>query len=154
MLYPDITLRPPPPSYQASMQEYRLRLLLMDRQSPPSTHPPPSQPPPPPPPMYRGPATVYPRWIKTLLSPEICFSKLYQNRFVYCSINKMAVRDIHFHGFSRCFSIFVRNNFFNLFFYLILGFRWILEFLTTVDLQATVLDRALQVSQVQLDRKT
>ncbi|GBN04310.1 hypothetical protein AVEN_188265-1 [Araneus ventricosus] len=36
MLYPDITLRPPPPSYQASMQEYRLRLLLMDRQSSPS----------------------------------------------------------------------------------------------------------------------
>ncbi|PRD25067.1 UNVERIFIED_CONTAM: hypothetical protein NCL1_41970 [Trichonephila clavipes] len=63
MLYPDITLRPPPPSYQASMQEYRLRLLLMDRQSPPVTHqPPPPQPPPLPPPMYRGPATVYPRF--------------------------------------------------------------------------------------------
>ncbi|XP_035215949.1 uncharacterized protein LOC118189456 [Stegodyphus dumicola] len=61
MLYPDITLRPPPPSYQASMQEYRLRLLLMDRQTPPATHPPPPQPPPPPP-MYRGPATVYPRF--------------------------------------------------------------------------------------------
>ncbi|XP_015918393.1 uncharacterized protein [Parasteatoda tepidariorum] len=63
MLYPDITLRPPPPSYQASMQEYRLRLLLMDRQTPPITHPPPpTQAPPPPPPMYRGPATVYPRF--------------------------------------------------------------------------------------------
>ncbi|XP_054710450.1 uncharacterized protein LOC129220132 [Uloborus diversus] len=61
MLYPDITLRPPPPSYQASMQEYRLRLLLMDRQTPPTTHPPPPQPPPPPP-VYRGPATVYPRF--------------------------------------------------------------------------------------------
>ncbi|KFM68440.1 hypothetical protein X975_09353, partial [Stegodyphus mimosarum] len=61
MLYPDITLRPPPPSYQASMQEYRLRLLLMDRQTLPATHPPPPQPPPPPP-MYRGPATVYPRF--------------------------------------------------------------------------------------------
>ncbi|KAG8199585.1 hypothetical protein JTE90_009422 [Oedothorax gibbosus] len=64
MLYPDINLRPPPPSYQASMQEYRLRLLLMDRQttSPVVTHPPPQQPPPPPPPVYRGPATVYPRF--------------------------------------------------------------------------------------------
>ncbi|CAL1273825.1 unnamed protein product [Larinioides sclopetarius] len=62
MLYPDITLRPPPPSYQASMQEYRLRLLLMDRQSSPVTHQPPPQPPPLPPPMYRGPATVYPRF--------------------------------------------------------------------------------------------
>ncbi|GIY11371.1 uncharacterized protein CDAR_535681 [Caerostris darwini] len=59
MLYPDITLRPPPPSYQASMQEYRLRLLLMDRQTSSVTH----QPPPPlPPPIYRGPATVYSRF--------------------------------------------------------------------------------------------
>ena len=50
MLYTDFQYRPPPPSYQASMQEYRLRLLLMDRNAPP--------PPPPvvsPPPAYRGP---------------------------------------------------------------------------------------------------
>ncbi|KAH9365244.1 hypothetical protein HPB48_000107 [Haemaphysalis longicornis] len=32
MLYPEFQYRPPPPSYQASMQEYRLRLLLLDRQ--------------------------------------------------------------------------------------------------------------------------
>ncbi|XP_055322492.1 dual specificity protein kinase splA [Sitodiplosis mosellana] len=30
-LYPEFQHRPPPPSYQASMQEYRLRLLLLDR---------------------------------------------------------------------------------------------------------------------------
>jgi hypothetical protein len=57
MLYSEFQYRPPPPSYQASMQEYRLRLLLMDRNAPP---------PPPaaaaaapvllsPPPAYRGP---------------------------------------------------------------------------------------------------
>ncbi|KAL3247552.1 hypothetical protein MRX96_056980 [Rhipicephalus microplus] len=34
MLYPEFQYRPPPPSYQASMQEYRLRLLLLDRQGP------------------------------------------------------------------------------------------------------------------------
>ena len=33
MMYSDFHYRPPPPSYQASMQEYRLRLLLFDRQS-------------------------------------------------------------------------------------------------------------------------
>merc|ERR1719367_2342053 len=33
MMYSDFPYRPPPPSYQASMQEYRLRLLLLDRQS-------------------------------------------------------------------------------------------------------------------------
>ena len=33
MMYSDFHYRPPPPSYQASMQEYRLRLLLLDRQS-------------------------------------------------------------------------------------------------------------------------
>ncbi|CAB4066384.1 unnamed protein product [Lepeophtheirus salmonis] len=33
MMYSDFQYRPPPPSYQASMQEYRLRLLLMDRHS-------------------------------------------------------------------------------------------------------------------------
>jgi len=53
MMYSEFQYRPPPPSYQASMQEYRLRLLLMDR----SAGPPP--PPPPafvsPPPAYRGP---------------------------------------------------------------------------------------------------
>ncbi|XP_022239344.1 uncharacterized protein LOC111085370 isoform X2 [Limulus polyphemus] len=32
MMYPEFQHRPPPPSYQASMQEYRLRLLLLDRQ--------------------------------------------------------------------------------------------------------------------------
>ena len=31
MMYSDFLYRPPPPSYQASMQEYRLRLLLLDR---------------------------------------------------------------------------------------------------------------------------
>ncbi|TMW45750.1 hypothetical protein DOY81_009170, partial [Sarcophaga bullata] len=31
LLYPSFKHRPPPPSYQASMQEYRLRLLLLDR---------------------------------------------------------------------------------------------------------------------------
>ncbi|KAB0793698.1 hypothetical protein PPYR_13318 [Photinus pyralis] len=31
MIYPEFQYRPPPPSYQASMQEYRLRLLLLDR---------------------------------------------------------------------------------------------------------------------------
>ena len=33
MMYSDFPYRPPPPSYQASMQEYRLRLLLLDRHS-------------------------------------------------------------------------------------------------------------------------
>uniref|UniRef100_A0A146LSB8 Uncharacterized protein n=2 Tax=Lygus hesperus TaxID=30085 RepID=A0A146LSB8_LYGHE len=46
MMYPEFQYRAPPPSYQASMQEYRLRLLLLDRHSaasPPPTyrsHPP------------------------------------------------------------------------------------------------------------------
>ncbi|KAG5883574.1 hypothetical protein JTB14_016714 [Gonioctena quinquepunctata] len=31
MMYPEFQYRPPPPSYQASMQEYRLRLLLLER---------------------------------------------------------------------------------------------------------------------------
>merc|ERR1719431_656754 len=39
MLYSEFQYRPPPPSYQASMQEYRLRLLLMDRNAPAPTHP-------------------------------------------------------------------------------------------------------------------
>ena len=41
MMYSDFPYRPPPPSYQASMQEYRLRLLLLDRQSgiPPTSGP-------------------------------------------------------------------------------------------------------------------
>ncbi|XP_044734067.1 putative uncharacterized protein DDB_G0277255 isoform X2 [Chrysoperla carnea] len=34
MMYPEFQYRPPPPSYQASMQEYRLRLLLLDRHAP------------------------------------------------------------------------------------------------------------------------
>lgn len=42
MMYPEFQFRPPPPSYQASMQEYRLRLLLLDRQAtPPNTVSPP-----------------------------------------------------------------------------------------------------------------
>ena len=52
MMYTEFQYRPPPPSYQASMQEYRLRLLLMDR-SGGGGHPPP----PPimsPPPAYRS----------------------------------------------------------------------------------------------------
>nr|CAI5839948.1 unnamed protein product [Callosobruchus analis] len=35
MMYPEFQYRPPPPSYQASMQEYRLRLLLLDRAATP-----------------------------------------------------------------------------------------------------------------------
>ena len=50
MMYSDFPYRPPPPSYQASMQEYRLRLLLLDRQqsgsgnsgNPPAPNPGPS----------------------------------------------------------------------------------------------------------------
>lgn len=41
MMYPEFQYRAPPPSYQASMQEYRLRLLLLDRRngaSPPPTY--------------------------------------------------------------------------------------------------------------------
>ena len=56
MLYSEFQYRPPPPSYQASMQEYRLRLLLMDRNAPPP--PPPASAAPAivsPPPAYRGP---------------------------------------------------------------------------------------------------
>ncbi|ODM90483.1 hypothetical protein Ocin01_16200 [Orchesella cincta] len=34
MMYPEFQYRPPPPSYQASMQEYRLRLLLLERSNP------------------------------------------------------------------------------------------------------------------------
>ncbi len=30
MMYSDFHYRPPPPTYQASMQEYRLRMLLLD----------------------------------------------------------------------------------------------------------------------------
>ncbi|XP_050430038.1 uncharacterized protein LOC126839088 [Adelges cooleyi] len=43
MIYPEFEYRAPPPSYQASMQEYRLRLLLLDRQTsmPPVTASPP-----------------------------------------------------------------------------------------------------------------
>merc|ERR1711971_745854 len=52
MLYSEFQYRPPPPSYQASMQEYRLRLLLMDRNAPAPTHPPAALSPPP---AYRGP---------------------------------------------------------------------------------------------------
>ncbi|XP_031765178.1 uncharacterized protein LOC113513562 [Galleria mellonella] len=40
MLYPEFHYRPPPPTYQASMQEYRLRLLLLDRSAPAISPPP------------------------------------------------------------------------------------------------------------------
>ncbi|GBP34037.1 hypothetical protein EVAR_94049_1 [Eumeta japonica] len=40
MLYPEFHYRPPPPSYQASMHEYRLRLLLLDRSAPAVSPPP------------------------------------------------------------------------------------------------------------------
>lgn len=40
MLYPEFHYRPPPPTYQASMQEYRLRLLLLDRGAPAVSPPP------------------------------------------------------------------------------------------------------------------
>ncbi|XP_014472458.1 PREDICTED: uncharacterized protein LOC106743281 [Dinoponera quadriceps] len=40
MIYPEFQFRTPPPSYQASMQEYRLRLLLLDRLQPASSPPP------------------------------------------------------------------------------------------------------------------
>ena len=53
MMYSEFQYRPPPPSYQASMQEYRLRLLLMDRSSGPPPPPPPAFVSPPP--AYRGP---------------------------------------------------------------------------------------------------
>ncbi|RZF46234.1 hypothetical protein LSTR_LSTR010896 [Laodelphax striatellus] len=38
MMYPEFQYRAPPPSYQASMQEYRLRLLLLDRHTTPVTN--------------------------------------------------------------------------------------------------------------------
>ncbi|XP_025073816.1 uncharacterized protein LOC105426155 isoform X1 [Pogonomyrmex barbatus] len=40
MIYPEFQFRTPPPSYQASMQEYRLRLLLLDRLQPTASPPP------------------------------------------------------------------------------------------------------------------
>jgi len=52
MIYSEFQYRPPPPSYQASMQEYRLRLLLMERSGGPPPPPPPALSPPP---AYRGP---------------------------------------------------------------------------------------------------
>ncbi|XP_074595191.1 uncharacterized protein LOC141850458 isoform X2 [Brevipalpus obovatus] len=52
MFYPEFQYRPPPPSYQASMQEYRLRLLLLERSS---SHPPlTTSSPVSPPPTYRS----------------------------------------------------------------------------------------------------
>ncbi|XP_072161759.1 uncharacterized protein [Bemisia tabaci] len=44
MMYPEFQYRAPPPSYQASMQEYRLRLLLLDRNNGPlnTVSPPPT----------------------------------------------------------------------------------------------------------------
>lgn len=52
MFYPEFQYRPPPPSYQASMQEYRLRLLLLERSS--SQTQPTSLSPVSPPPTYRS----------------------------------------------------------------------------------------------------
>ncbi|RWS12883.1 hypothetical protein B4U79_00221, partial [Dinothrombium tinctorium] len=52
MFYPEFQYRPPPPSYQASMQEYRLRLLLLERSS--SHHQNNSLSPVSPPPTYRS----------------------------------------------------------------------------------------------------
>lgn len=49
LLYPEYQHRQPPPSYQASMQEYRLRLLLLDRGRNPNRDCIPS-----PPPTYRS----------------------------------------------------------------------------------------------------
>ena len=54
MMYQEFQYRPPPPTYQASMQEYRLRLLLMDRTGGPGG--PGGLPPPPPPVMSPPPA--------------------------------------------------------------------------------------------------
>ncbi|KAK2703775.1 hypothetical protein QYM36_017906 [Artemia franciscana] len=56
MLYPEFQYRPPPPSYQASMQEYRLRLLLLDRERPSQNHNPASSLSPPP--TYRSNAST------------------------------------------------------------------------------------------------
>jgi len=52
MMYQEFQYRPPPPSYQASMQEYRLRLLLMDRGT--GSQLPPPAPVMSPPPAYRS----------------------------------------------------------------------------------------------------
>merc|ERR1719362_1648283 len=41
MMYQEFQYRPPPPTYQASMQEYRLRLILMDRSGGAPLPPPP-----------------------------------------------------------------------------------------------------------------
>jgi len=57
MIYSEFQYRPPPPSYQASMQEYRLRLLLMERSGGPPPPPPPALSPPP---SYRGPGRGLP----------------------------------------------------------------------------------------------
>merc|ERR1719270_2054794 len=58
MMYQEFQYRPPPPSYQASMQEYRLRLLLMDRGT--GTQLPPPAPVMSPPPSYRSRASDLP----------------------------------------------------------------------------------------------
>ncbi|XP_064478086.1 uncharacterized protein LOC135391677 [Ornithodoros turicata] len=105
MMYPEFQYRPPPPSYQASMQEYRLRLLLLDRGNggggpppgphlPPthsSGHPPGHQPPPPstalspvsPPPTYRshaGAGTLHARPPLTLPEREYSRPPSYRSR--------------------------------------------------------------------------
>ncbi|CAG0898778.1 unnamed protein product [Cyprideis torosa] len=80
LVYPEFHFRPPPPSYQASMQEYRLRLLLLDRHhsAPPATSSsgiPPHLPPPPlpipPPPAVSPPPTYRSNISSTLSRPAL-----------------------------------------------------------------------------------
>lgn len=70
MMYPEFQYRPPPPSYQASMQEYRLRLLLLDRQqgSAPSTGS--ALSPVSPPPTYRSHTTATSGTLHSRYSPS------------------------------------------------------------------------------------
>lgn len=60
MMYPEFEYRAPPPSYQASMQEYRLRLLLLDREYRQLTIPPLTASPPP---TYRSQPGTLIRWV-------------------------------------------------------------------------------------------
>ncbi|KAJ4443838.1 hypothetical protein ANN_05625 [Periplaneta americana] len=74
MMYPEFQYRPPPPSYQASMQEYRLRLLLLDRH--PGTVAPGQAPgghAVSPPPTYRSHAGSTLRYSSDFIAPKISF---------------------------------------------------------------------------------